>query len=251
MRLFCRAACIVLGFMEISGSVPGQDAASTAGRTEKIAQEVIVRTNAERTKRGLPPLKRNANLTQAAQWLAKDMAERGYFDHTDRQGRNIGKRIPDFGYINYRMMAENIAMGQRSATEVVAGWMKSAGHRENLLNPEYREIGVGVTLPRGKSRAHWVQDFGTRQDVYPILINEEEAQTKSRAVRLYLHGKGWAEEMRLSNDGANWTEWRAFAPETTWTLPSRTGERTVFAELRRGDRTLRSEDSIELLPESR
>jgi Cysteine-rich secretory protein family len=205
-------------------------------------QEVIVRTNAERTKRGLLPLKSNAALTRAAEWLAKDMAERGYFDHTDRQGRDIDKRLPDFGYAEYRAMGENIAAGQRSAEEVVAGWMKSPGHRANILEPKFREIGVGITTGRG--------NFGARKEAYPVVINGEEAQTRERTIQIAIHGEGWAEEMRYRVDGARWTAWQTFTPELTYTLSGKYGEHRVEVELRRGERVLSALDTIELLPET-
>jgi uncharacterized protein YkwD len=241
---------VVLLFCVVSGGAGGQRPTTPERSAERFVQEVIVRTNAERTKRGMLPLKSNAALTRAAEWLAKDMADRGYFDHTDRQGRDIDKRLPDFGYAEYRAMGENIAAGQRSAEEVVAGWMKSPGHRANILEPKFREIGVGLLIGRGKLRSYWVQDFGTRKDAYPVVINNEEAQTRERTIQIAIHGEGWAEEMRYRVDGARWTEWQTFAPEMTYTLSGKYGEHRVEVELRRGERVLSALDTIELLPET-
>jgi uncharacterized protein YkwD len=241
----------VLVLWGTSVGATGQRPTPPAQSPERLIQDVIVRTNVERAKHGLLPLKHNATLSKAATWLAKDMAERSYFDHTDRLGRDIDKRLPDLGYEDYRAIGENIAAGQRDAAEVVAGWMKSPGHRANILSDSFREIGVGFASGRGKLRTYWVQDFGARKDVYPVIINNEEAQTRGRTVRLSLHGKGWAEEMRLRNSGAVWTDWQAFDAEMTWTLPPGPGGKTVTVELRRGNRSVSSQDSIELLPEGR
>lgn len=239
---------LILLLCFIGANAGGERNAPAGESAEHLVQEVIERTNAERTKRGLPPLKQQPALTQAARWLARDMATKNYFEHKDRQGRDIDPRLPDFGYTEWRNIGENIAGGQRSAEGVVAGWMKSPGHRANILNPQFREIGVGYAVGRGRLKTYWVQDFGSRADEYPIIINDEAAQTRSPNVRLYLHGKEWAEEMRLSNDGTRWTDWQPFEARTDWTLPPRPGERTVFVELRRGDRVLTAQDSIRLLP---
>lgn len=235
-------------FLLCMGSIGavGQSTPPTRSKADSFEQEVIERTNTERAKQNLPPLKRQSNLSQAARWMAKDMAEKGYFDHTDRQGREISKRLPELGYTNWRGMGENIALGQKDAAAVVSGWMSSPGHRANILNPDFKEIGVGVAF-QGR-RPYWVQDFGSRADEFPVIINNEAAETRSAEVRLYLYGKGWAEEMRLSNDGKQWTDWQPFTEKRNWTLDSRPGSRSVFVELRRGSKTVRAQDSIELLP---
>ena len=241
---------LILALCLMGANAGGEKKPSTSETSERFVQEVIERTNAERVKQGVSPLKQQPALTQAARWLAQDMATKNYFEHTDRQGRDIDARLPAFDYTNWRNIGENIAAGQRTPAAVVAGWMKSPGHRANILSPQFREIGVGYAAGRGHLKTYWVQDFGSRADVYPLVINNEAAQTRSPNVRLYLHGKEWAEEMRLSNDGTNWTEWQPFEARTNWTLPTRPGERTVFAELRRGDRVLSAQDSIQLLPAS-
>jgi uncharacterized protein YkwD len=222
--------------------------AQTAASPERLAQQVVERTNAERAKVGLPPLKRQDDLDAAARWLAQDMASRNYFNHTDRQGRNMDRRLPDFGYRDYQAIGENIACGQTSPDSVVAGWMQSPGHRANILDPKFREIGVGCNFGRtGRLKRYWVQDFGGRIDVYPVVINGESAQARRPDVKLYIYGEGWAREMRLSNDGRNWTPWEAYQPDRNWTLEAGNGRRSVFVELRRGFAVRRASDSIELL----
>ena len=129
---------------------------------EKYALEVIDLTNKERKKSGLAPLIAQANLRRSAAWLARDMSDNKYFSHTDSKGRSIAPRLPDFGYSDYSMIGENIAAGQETPAAVVAAWMKSPGHRANILAPEFREIGVAYyAKPGTKFRKYWVQDFGT------------------------------------------------------------------------------------------
>jgi uncharacterized protein YkwD len=87
------------------------------------------------------------------------MAKYSYFSHTSRDGRSPWQRIRAQGY-NYGS-AENIAAGQSSAKSVVVAWMKSPGHRKNILNCSSKAVGVGVA--RGGSYGiYWTQDFGTR-----------------------------------------------------------------------------------------
>lgn len=113
-------------------------------------------TNAERTKAGCKPLHPDARLATAAREHSADMAANGYFDHTSRDGHSPWKRMEDAGYPNPG--AENIAKGYATAAAVVDGWMKSPGHRANILNCDLRAIGVGMAT--GPVGPVWTQDFG-------------------------------------------------------------------------------------------
>lgn len=218
---------------------------------ERFARQVVALTNAQRAAKGLPPLKLQDNLTAAARWLAQDMADRDYFDHTDRQGRSIDPRLPNFGYGGYQEIGENIAAGQATPADAVSDWMRSPDHRENLLSANYSEIGIGyIYRPGSAYRHYWVQDFGSRNDVFPVVINEEAPETSSENVRLYIYGKGWARQMRLSNDGIDWTPWERYHPRRDWTLAPGSGKHTVYVEVSDGEITRRSEDSIDLLEDS-
>lgn len=217
---------------------------------ERFEAQVVELTNRERARFGLPPLKRQQNLMDSARWMAKDMAEQGYFDHTDSRKREMPDRVASFQYGNYHEIAENIAMGWLSPAEVVDGWMHSPGHRENMLSPEYCEIGVGYCPPSASSPSgFWVQDFGARFDIYPMVINNDEDQTRKSQVKLTLYGKEWANEIRLSNDGVTWTDWESFKPHRDWTLDEGSGKRTLYAELRHGRTVQRVQASIQILPE--
>jgi uncharacterized protein YkwD len=142
-----------------------------------IAQQVVDLTNQERVKHGCAPLAFSPDLSAAAERHSRDMAINDLFSHTGSDGSTMQTRIADTGY-NYTRLAENIAVGQSSAVDVVQVWMSSnAGHRDNILNCDLREIGVGFYdqpddqanvrddsgATSGPYRFYWTQDFGTSQ----------------------------------------------------------------------------------------
>ncbi len=124
-------------------------------------QRVFDLTNAQRTAQGLAPLRLNQNLVNSASWFAADMAAHNVLNltHVDSLGRDAPTRILAFGY-PWSWYGENIAMGYPSADAVVSAWMGSPGHRENILNGIFTEIGVGHAVRNGRN--WWVQDFGRR-----------------------------------------------------------------------------------------
>jgi uncharacterized protein YkwD len=120
-------------------------------------QRVLDLTNAERTSRGLGALTYNAQLGAAAQAHSQDQANMGTLTHTGSDGSNPGDRITRAGY-SWRTWAENAAAGYRSADDVMVGWMNSAGHRANLLNPKVTEIGLGLAFTVN-GYPYWTQNF--------------------------------------------------------------------------------------------
>lgn len=210
-------------------------------------QRVIELTNQIRMANGLSPLKRNDTLQQAAIFIVEDNASRNTLSHFDSLGRSIGQRLADFGYA-YSLAAENLAAGYSSPEAVLDGWMNSSGHRANILRNGLCEIGAGYTYRSGTTYGHfWSQTFGCRWNTYPVVINGEAATTTSPTVSLYIYGAGWAEQMRLSNDSVNWTEWRPYTTNYAWTLAPGSGERTVFVQLRHGTTIYQSSDTIVLI----
>jgi stress response protein SCP2 len=123
------------------------------------AEEVVVATNVERGRHGLAPLTVDARLGAAAQLHTVDMVRRSFFSHENPDGEQVWDRARAVGY-PYRKVAENIAAGQRTAAEVVTGWMDSPGHRRNILDGELTQIGVGHVLG-GEYGVVWTQVFGT------------------------------------------------------------------------------------------
>ncbi|MFG6433351.1 CAP domain-containing protein [Roseateles sp. LYH14W] len=104
----------------------------------------------------------NAQLTQAAVVHSDDMAAGNFFSHTGSNGSSAGDRVTAAGYA-WRGVGENIAAGQTSVAQVVDGWMKSDGHRANLMNPAFRDIGVACIAGSASNtyRTYWSQEFGT------------------------------------------------------------------------------------------
>jgi uncharacterized protein YkwD len=108
------------------------------------------------------PLTMNANLRCAARLYSKDMADTGNFSHTGADGSTVTSRIQAAGYKSKRTWGENIALGQQTPADVVQGWLDSDGHCSNIMNPAYKEIGVGYYPKKSGSRTspYWTQDFG-------------------------------------------------------------------------------------------
>jgi uncharacterized protein YkwD len=214
-------------------------------------QQVVELTNAERAKAGLPPLKRTNSLDLAARYHATDMGQDDYFNHDsyDIVGGNLqlvciwSARISSY-YTNYSSLSENIAAGYRSPQSVISGWMNSPGHKANILRTSSWEIGVGYYTGSGGYSTYWVQDFGKRNGVYPLVINSEAASTDSRDVSVYIYGT-WS-QIRLRNDAESWSAWLPFQNRMNWQLPNRAGEHTVSAEMRDSSKTVSSSDTIML-----
>lgn len=124
---------------------------------KRIEQEVIRLVNIERSKYGLKPFAHNWELSRVARFKSADMRDRAYFSHQSPTYGSPFDMISDFG-ISYTAAGENIAAGQETAAKVVAAWMNSQGHRENILNRNYTEIGIGYTSG-GSMRHYWTQMF--------------------------------------------------------------------------------------------
>jgi uncharacterized protein YkwD len=139
----------------VAGGAPDNAAA------EAQAARVLELTNAERAKAGLPPLTVSTQLTQAAQQYSQVLATDSCFAHTCGPMPEMVQRDTQAGYTGWTAVGENIAAGYPTPEAVVAGWMASPGHRANILNPDYRELGVGLA-GGGKYGAYWTQEFGTR-----------------------------------------------------------------------------------------
>lgn len=105
------------------------------------AQQVRQMLNGMRAEQGLGPVTPSPRLEEAAMAHAMDMARNNFFGHTGSDGSKIMKRAKRTGY-GACMVAENIAKGQRSLTEVMGGWAASPGHRKNMLRPEVTDYGL-------------------------------------------------------------------------------------------------------------
>ena len=135
-------------------------AAPAAGGTSAISGTIVQLTNAERSNAGLPALRANSQLMEAAQLHADQMARLGRLEHVLSGGRypRPEDRLAAAGY-QWSAYAENIAMGQSTAAAAMDSWMHSSGHRANLLKTNVTEIGVGFARDSA-GRPYYVQVFG-------------------------------------------------------------------------------------------
>lgn len=118
-------------------------------------------TNTERAREGLPPLQANQKLFQAARGHSENMAKHERLDHT-LNGKGPGERLSDVGY-QHLGWGENIAAGQQTPEEAITTWMSSPGHRGNILNASYQEIGLGIARSAA-GQMYDTQVFGIPRD---------------------------------------------------------------------------------------
>ncbi|MFJ8623961.1 CAP domain-containing protein [Kitasatospora sp. NPDC093550] len=126
------------------------------GAAPSDAQAVVDLVNAERAKAGCGPVTSEPRLATAAQSHSDDMADRNYFDHASPEGYHADHRIEATGY-RWSTWGENIARGQKDPAAVMDAWMNSPGHRANILNCAFKQLGVGVRT--GSGGPWWTQVF--------------------------------------------------------------------------------------------
>ena len=116
-------------------------------------RELLALMNQQRAAAGLSPLRAEPKLMRAARAHSANMARQGQLNHT-LDGKGPGARLAEVGYSGFGW-GENVAAGQRTPAEAMASWMGSPGHRGNILNGTYTEVGLGV------AGAYWTQVFAT------------------------------------------------------------------------------------------
>jgi len=131
----------------------------------KVEELIFTMTNQARRAKGLAPLIKDAELTNVARAYSNDMLVRRFFDHTTPDGVSFDARITNHYHHWVRVVGENIwsALGynpgnpQKIAKMIVDDWMSSPGHRDNVLDPDYTHLGVGVSARHHTIRA--TQEF--------------------------------------------------------------------------------------------
>ncbi|MCG4586576.1 CAP domain-containing protein, partial [Anaerosalibacter bizertensis] len=126
----------------------------TSANAEEL--KVVELVNIERKKAGLSPLSYNEELSKVARIKSQDMADKNYFSHNSPTYKDPFTMMKNFG-IKYGQAGENIAKGYLSAESVMNGWMNSSGHRANILNSNFKKIGVGYVNKGGTT--YWTQMF--------------------------------------------------------------------------------------------
>lgn len=162
---------------------------SVLGISYSIAtQDLLSETNRMRSENGLPALILNEQLSQAAQGKAAHMMQNNYWAHFAPDGTTPWQFIKNSGY-EYTYAGENLAKGFTHSNDVVAAWMNSTSHRENLLSQKYDEIGfavIGGNL-EGEETVLVVQMFGSRVDAVkaqPIAQIPEKVEPVQQAEKV-------------------------------------------------------------------
>jgi uncharacterized protein YkwD len=137
---------------------PPAPPAAPAPGVSSVLSDMLDGVNAERSARGLAPMRFDDRLVLAAQRHSDDQARRGQMSHTGSDGSTVGTRVDRAGY-DWRSVGENVAAGQPDVAAVMAAWMASAGHRRNILSTN-TDIGVGVAFGQD-GRPYWTQVFAT------------------------------------------------------------------------------------------
>jgi uncharacterized protein YkwD len=150
------------------------DLVPDAGNIPAVRAAVLCLHNRERSERGLAPLKEHARLREAAEGHSADMVAAQYFSHDAPDGDDMVDRILRTGYARGAAgwsLGENIAYGTASlatAAQIHRAWMRSPGHRANILRRQFRELGIGIALgapvdAHGQAGATYTADFGIRR----------------------------------------------------------------------------------------
>lgn len=164
-------SCLVLagcpGAGDVAGTGKGEMAVPRLNggcqvpeNSDAMVQRVLELVNQERTHRGLNAVTLNPQLTRLAEDYACQMIDGGFFSHYTPGPEPLGpgERAIDAGYI-FLALGENLAADLTSPEEVMSRWMESESHRQNILGPQWREVGIAVRSG-GKHGVYWVQEFG-------------------------------------------------------------------------------------------
>lgn len=137
------------------GTTPSQDTTGTGVMTAE-EKRILELCNAERTKNGVTALKANNDLTKLARMKSKDIVDKNYFSHQSPTYGSPFEMMRDYG-VSYMYAGENLAQNS-TADKAFNAWMNSEGHRKNILNPNFTELGVGIA-PKGDGSFIYTQMF--------------------------------------------------------------------------------------------
>jgi uncharacterized protein YkwD len=166
LTLLCVSAATLgsTGRALAAGACPTQPATLDAEE-----QAFLTAINEYRVRNGVGPLALSPTLGRAAEWHSADMAANNYFSHSDKAGRNASGRARECGYP--ADIGENIAAGSEadSGAEAFSMFVKSTAHRDNMLHPAYKYIGIArANNPGSTYNWYWTTDLGTEPDSAPL-----------------------------------------------------------------------------------
>jgi len=225
--------------------------------------QILARINALRTQNGLPPLDLNGQLAASAQQHSDDMAATGNISHTGSDGSSIDTRIRASGYGHWRgfgIWGENIYGGQLATVDTAWNfWINSQVHRANLLNPRYREVGIGVS--QSGNGAYYTLNFGAQPNTLPffvtgsaprvtLLLTNEDDITTGEGVAVM----GQATQVRVAEgQDTSAASWQPWAQTIAFQLSETPGPHTITVEykdeLGRGTKATRTINPAELAVE--
>jgi uncharacterized protein YkwD len=176
LPILCAVAVLAATLVAAPSAMAVRACQAASATPSKVTQRTVVRAtlctlNAERDRYGLPSLKLNRKLSEAARRHARDMVRRDYFGHDSLGGGTFLERIKRSGYLRGAhswTVGENLAWGshERSAPRAITEmWMNSPGHRANILSGSFREIGIGLAIGgpnAGGQAATYATEFGTK-----------------------------------------------------------------------------------------
>jgi uncharacterized protein YkwD len=201
----CRAAgfaVLACAFTALMPAVASADGASCAGAdiqpgqasAAELGAATVCLMNAERTSRGLQPLRRSATLETGAARYAGTMVSQGFFSHTDRSGGNVATRLQDEpGASVFDEFGENLGWGSyhmATPRSIVQGWMESPAHRENVLYSRFDEVGIGIALGApGANEPEAATYTGVFGDHAPATFRTARKTSSKRALPRACRGK--------------------------------------------------------------
>ncbi len=144
----------------MSGSFGKNSATASKGNQSQFETQVFALVNKERAKAGAPALVLSKDVSNVARIKSEDMRDKKYFNHTSPTYGSPFAMLNRFG-IKYRTAGENIAKGQQTPEAVMKAWMNSTGHRKNILDKNFKEIGIGCATDSSGTK-YWTQQFVTR-----------------------------------------------------------------------------------------
>lgn len=148
----------------------GANLTPNAASAAKVRSATLCLLNRQRARHGLHRLRAQRSLSHAATNYARLMVAKHFFDHVSPAGSTMASRIARTAYLHHTRawsLGENLAWGAGTSStpaQIVNAWMHSPGHRRNILDPSFKEIGIGIALgaPTGQSGATYVNEFGRR-----------------------------------------------------------------------------------------
>lgn len=185
-------AALLLTLAVLAGAAVVHPAPASAAVSGPWPQEMLDQVNALRAANGAGPLRSCPNLVRAAQVHTDAMAATGFFSHTGPDGSSYVGRAEASGYTGWHALGENIASGFASVPAVMSAWWNSAGHRANLLEAAYTDVGFALSYaPDGTT--YWAQEFGAGGRCQPNTFGNLDAADSPGPARISV--RGWVYDM--------------------------------------------------------